>query len=62
MLLVLIYVRGSGRRPNETKLKNYTTSQDVYRFYLTSNFISMIELQGDEKCGKYILTRDVRIS
>jgi len=54
MLLVLISDRGSGRRANEMKRKNYTTSEDVYHFHLTSNFISMIELHGDEKSGKYM--------
>lgn len=52
----------SGRRPNEMKQENYTTSQDVYHFHSTTNFISMIELQGDEMGGKYMVTRDVRIS
>jgi len=52
----------SGRRPNEMKQKNYTTSQDVYHFHSTTNFISMIEIQGDEMGGKYMVTRDVRIS
>ena len=44
------------------KQKNYTTSQDFYHFHLISNFINMIELQGDEMGGKYIVIRDVRIS
>jgi len=44
------------------KQENYTTSQDVYHFHSTTNFISMIELQGDEMGGKYMVTRDVRIS
>ena len=41
---------------------NKKTSEDIYHFYLTANFISMTELQSDEMGGKYIVTNDVKIS